>query len=51
MGYNISVNQTSHLYSSLTPYAKTMSGNSSSIDFAHEFIRFNACSSLGFSNS
>lgn len=40
-----------YLYSSLTPYEKIISWNSSIKATAHEFIRFKAFSSFGFSNS
>jgi hypothetical protein len=38
------------LYSSLSPMANTMSGNSSITVLAARFIRFNAAASFGFSN-
>ncbi|BAS95071.1 Os05g0535533, partial [Oryza sativa Japonica Group] len=42
-------NKMLYLYSSLTPYAKTMSGNFSSIEVAQAFINLKARSSFGFS--
>lgn len=41
----------SHLYSSLTPYAMMMSGNSAMTALAAPFMRSNAFRSLGFSKA
>lgn len=43
--------QTNYLNSSLAPYAKIMSLNSSKTAAPHEFIRFKAEISLGFVKS